>query len=350
MSFRGLIASCTAYLLAMQAWAQPLPDFPDPLGRAGLMAVVLKEKDGQEIILAAGGSNFPDKKLWEGGQKTFYKDIYKLHRVANVWRWTRVGELPAGLLGGAAVATPKADGMIIAGGASAQDHRREVWHISREGQLTRFAEDLPTPRAYAGFTVANNNLILIGGTAQPDATHCLATLTSLDLDDPDKPWRTSNEDPNYARLIPLCGASERLLLWGGGCILSAKDGKPFRSYQENLCHQSPGAQGNDFHGLPGNLAGPAGPGVATHGTLFFVGGDDGTQYGQPTETHPGLGRRILAIDLDTREVSEVGTWPHPVAVAPLVRLGDDLVTVSGETRPGVRTPAVTRWTIPVKYR
>jgi len=50
------------------------------------------------------------------------------------------------------------------------------------------------------------------------------------------------------------------------------------------------------------------------------------------------------------EVTDLGEWPHPVAVAPLLRLGDDLVTVSGEIRPGVRTPKLTRWPIPAKYR
>jgi N-acetylneuraminic acid mutarotase len=50
------------------------------------------------------------------------------------------------------------------------------------------------------------------------------------------------------------------------------------------------------------------------------------------------------------EVQVVDQWPHPVATAPLLRLGDDLVTISGETRPGVRTPACTRWTIPAKLR
>jgi N-acetylneuraminic acid mutarotase len=46
----------------------------------------------------------------------------------------------------------------------------------------------------------------------------------------------------------------------------------------------------------------------------------------------------------------VGQGPTPLTTAPLLRLGDDLVTISGETRPGVRTPACTRWTIPAKLR
>ena len=33
------------------ARAQDLPDLPDPVGRAGMMAAVLREPDGSEVIL-----------------------------------------------------------------------------------------------------------------------------------------------------------------------------------------------------------------------------------------------------------------------------------------------------------
>jgi hypothetical protein len=332
------------------AQAAPLPDLPDPLGRAGMMAAVLREADGSEVIVATGGTNFPDKMPWQGGQRKYHKDILKLARKDSVWSWSKIGELPEGLVGAAFCATPKRDGLVIAGGASAEGHRAEVWLVGLDGKVTRFAESMARPRAYAGFTSANGHLIVIGGIARPEDTAALATLTSLDLDDPDKPWRTTDADPSYGRIIPLVGSGLGKLVWGGGCSLSEKDGKPFRSYHENLAFQSSLDAGNRFHGLPHALAGAAGPGVATATHLFFVGGDDGTQYGHPYETHTGLARRILVMDLETLEVTDLGEWPHPVAVAPLLRLGDDLVTVSGEVRPGVRTPKLTRWPIPAKYR
>ena len=85
-------------------------------------------------------------------------------------------------------------------------------------------------------------------------------------------------------------------------------------------------------------AGAAGPGVLTQTHLFFVGGDDGSQYGHPYETHTGLARRILVMDLESLEVTDVGEWPHPVAVAPLLRLGDDLVDTLIPDRGRVRFP------------
>ena len=343
------VLSLIAVTLAT-AYGEPLPDLPDPLGRAGMMAAVLREADGSEVILATGGTNFPNKPVWQGGQRKFHKEILKLSRQDGVWAWRKIGDLPEGLAGAAFCPTPKDDGLIIAGGAAADGHRASVWRIGLDGEVIHYGPDLPQPRAYAGFTTANGNLIVIGGSAHPDATDALPTLTSLDLDTPGGAWRTTDADPSYGRIIPLVGTGPNLLFWAGGCSLSAKDGKPFRDYHKNLAFQSSLDAGNRFHGLPHTLAGAAGPGVATRTHLFFVGGDDGSQYGQPHETHTGLARRILAIELESLEVTEIGEWPHSVAVAPLLRLGDDLVTVSGEVRPGVRTPKLTRWTIPAKYR
>jgi hypothetical protein len=188
------------------AQVDPLPDLPDPLGRAGMMAAVLREADGSEVIVATGGTNFPDKMPWQGGQRKYHKDILKLSRKDGVWSWHKIGDLPEGLVGAAFCPTPKRDGLVIAGGASADGHRADVWLIGLDGKVTRFAESMTRPRAYAGFTSANGHLIVIGGIARPDDMTTIQTLTSLDLDDPDKPWRTTEVDPSYGRIIPLVGA------------------------------------------------------------------------------------------------------------------------------------------------
>jgi len=134
------------------AQAEPLPDLPDPLGRAGMMAAVLREADGSEVIVATGGTNFPDKMPWQGGQRKYHKDILKLSRKDGVWSWHKIGDLPEGLVGAAFCPTPKRDGLVIAGGASAEGHRADVWLVGLDGKVARFAESMARPRAYAGFT------------------------------------------------------------------------------------------------------------------------------------------------------------------------------------------------------
>ena len=103
----SVLSAFTLLCLALRVVAmEPLPDLPDPLGRAGMMAAVLKDSAGQEVILAAGGSNFPGKMPWEGGTKVFYKDIFLLKQTDGKWSWRKVGELPTPNAYAAFAATP----------------------------------------------------------------------------------------------------------------------------------------------------------------------------------------------------------------------------------------------------
>ena len=49
-------------------WSK-LPSLPDKEGFAAMFAG-LSVDHGGEILLAAGGANFPDKKPWEGDRKS----------------------------------------------------------------------------------------------------------------------------------------------------------------------------------------------------------------------------------------------------------------------------------------
>jgi len=338
---------------ACRAWAasEALPDLPDPLGRAGMMAAVLKDNDGQEVILAAGGCNFPGKMPWDGGTKVFYADVFLLKKSEGKWTWRKVGMLPKPNAYAGFAPTPARDGLVIAGGCNADGHLAEVMVVRLDGRCAAFGPNLPGPRAYAGCFTLGTRLALTGGTPDANATAALGTMTVLDLAQPDAGWKSSDEKEELARILPLVGAAENgTALWLGGCALTADQGKPWRDYRDSLVYSAPQGQGTRFHALATPLAASASPGVAAGTHVFFVGGDDGKHYGKPPATHPGQTANILMVDAETFEIQVVDRWPHPVATAPLLRLGDDLVTISGEVRPGVRTPACTRWTIPAKLR
>lgn len=343
---------CTLLLVGLTTTqaAETLPDIPDPKGRAGMMAAVILDDADRETILAAGGANFPGKPPWEGGTKVFYRDIFLLRQTEGRWSWRKVGELPEPSAYAAFCATPDRRGLIIAGGANGERHLAAVWRVGADGHCQKFAPDLPQPRAYAGFGAVNGALALLGGSRSADATGALGSVAMLRLGQPTEGWRVSEDDPMQARILPLFGGDDSTLIWGGGCGLFAQDGKPARAYLNDLQHANSRQQGAQFHGLATPLAAPAGPGVVVGTGLFFVGGDDGSHDGKPLAEHPGQSRDILHIDLETREPKVVGQWPTSLATAPLLRLGDDLVTISGETRPGVRTPACSTWTIPAKFR
>ncbi len=347
---RILMLLCLAARLAAEA----LPDLPDPLGRAGMMAAVLKDSDGQEVILAAGGSNFPDKMPWDGGTKVFYKDIFLLKKTDGRWTWRKIGQLPTPNAYAAFAATPKRDGLVIAGGCNAEGHLADVVVARLDGTCAPFGPKLNEPRAYAGCFTRGSSLNVSGGTSTPRSTAAEETWTFLGMAsrDPKPNWLYAKapEGFEFDRILPLVGTlDDGTVVWAGGCSLNDDQGQPRRTYHAQIQILKANRK-VATSSLPAPLAASAAPGVAAGRHLLFVGGDDGGHYGKPPATHPGQGRQIVAIDTETLEVQVVDTWPHPVATAPLLRLGDDLVTISGETRPGVRTPACTCWTIPAKLR
>jgi hypothetical protein len=314
-----------------------------------MMAAVVRDARGQECILAAGGANFPQQMPWEGGKKVFYREIFLLEKTPQ-WTWRKIGDLPEPNAYAAFCPSPDQKGLIIAGGANSEHHLTQVLLVQPNGTVSNFSPPLPTPRAYAGFTQIQGTLAIVGGIAQADDTQALDTMTILVLQNPDVGWKTNESDPEQTRILSFMGSSDGVLVWGGGCRLFAQSGQAKRDYLEDLQHVTRQGQGTDFHGLKEKLAAAAGPAVPVNGGFCLVGGDTGSHYGKPPQDHPGHSQQILFIDSDNFNTKVIGTWPTPLATAPLLRLGNDLITISGETKPGVRTPATSHWTLPEKYR
>ena len=342
----------TALLLCLMSRicfsAEQFPDLPDGVGRAGMMAAVVQDVDGNAAILAAGGANFPNAKPWEGGIKKFHRDIFLLHRVHDVWRWEKVGDLPEANAYAACCAMPDGGGMLIVGGVNSQRHLDDVWLVSSSGKVEQCTSRLPSPRAYSGFCVSAGKLRIVGGTASPEAVECISNALIFDLSTTDVGWRIDFESKRCARILPLCGSFSGRVIWGGGCALEERDGKAARVYLGDL-------RGNlGGHGARSALAAPlaacAGPGVEVSGGVIFVGGDDGMYPGSDPKGHPGQSKQVIFLYGETLASVVIGEWPTPLATAPLVRLGNEIVSISGEVRPGVRTPAVSRWLIPSEYR
>jgi hypothetical protein len=345
--------------------AADLPDLPDRVGRAGMMAAVVVMPDGREAILAAGGANFPIRPPWQDGSKVFHREILLLDRAGDGagWRWRQVGSLPEPTAYAAFCGTPDRRGLVVAGGCSAETHRDAVLLIAPDGRVERFADPLPRPLAYAGFCEHRGRLVLVGGTTAPNASAAESRCLSLSLSEPQNGWTAGDADPRMAGILFCCGSVGGRFVWGGGCGLSPGPGGVRRHYRdavfEERClfekasgpesgepvraigERDVGAGGVPTMRLARPLAAAAGPAVPHGRGLLLVGGDDGRFAGPPQE-HPGQSRDVLWLDLETGSCRRVAHWPTPIVTAPLLRLGDHLVTVSGETRPGVRTAAVSR--------
>ncbi|MGE3880717.1 MAG: MFS transporter [Planctomycetota bacterium] len=320
---------------------ESLPELPDAVGRAG-MAVVGFGEEQDLRILAAGGANFPTTPPWIGGRKVFYRDVWLLESTPSGKSWRRIGELAEPIAYAAFAVHP--EGMVIAGGANEHGHSRAVRLVRIDGS-SRPLPPLPTTLAYAAFASARGRLWIIGGQATPQSATAQASLHWLDIARADGTWQT-RQLPAGDRILATAGVLDGVLYAIGGCRLTrGADGVPARTYlRDILAIRIDDLDGRSQPGtliptqLPWPMAASAGPAIAREGTLLFAGADDGSHYGRPPQDHPGQRAEILAFDPRAASVRAIGTLPTGVVTAPLVRSGTSAVVVSGETKPGVRTP------------
>lgn len=335
----GRTCSCWLWCLltvapACALWRE-LPPLPTVLGVAGAFAGVTGD-----ALVVGGGANFPVGFPWQGGTKVWHDAVYLLDSPNGTWR--TLPPLPGPRAYGVSLTTDR--GVLCLGGSDSQRHYAECYRLRWTGQtLEREAlPDLPQPVANACGALVGTVAYVAGGEASPGATAALNTLWALDLDAPLPRWRTLPPCPGGARSLAAAGAVDGNFCLCGGVELSAgADGKPQRRYRADTWLYSPGGEWRRVADLPHPLAAPPSPAALVDGQLLLPGGDDGSKLGfQPVERHPGFNAEVLAFDPRANAWTVVGRTPAPRATAPLVVWRGAPVVVSGEVRPGVRSPQV----------
>lgn len=333
------VLGLVALAVGVQAGGTP-PPIPDAAGRAGMAAGLV---DGG--LLAAGGANFPGADPW-AARKVFHREIYLLRDA----EWTSAGELPRPLAY-AAFATWR-NQLVVAGGCDETSHRAEAWLLGADsdGRATVVPlPPLPEPLAYAAGCVSGDTFYVFGGQLAPDVPAASDAVYALQLDaagrTPAAPWRSVGRIPGGGRILAGAGAKLGTLYLYGGCALAERDGALVRSYTAACAAFDPAATEparawRPLADLPRPLAAMAAPAAVVGDYLVLVGGDDGAHYGKDPKAHPGQRQEILAYDRLADRWESWGRAPEGLATAPLVKRGSELLTVSGELRPRVRTPRV----------
>ncbi len=82
-----------------------------------------------DVILVAGGCNFPDKPASEGGAKRYYSDVYILKDpLSSNPSWQKIGSLPNPVAYGVSVSVP--EGVICIGGTDGEHSFSDVFLLS----------------------------------------------------------------------------------------------------------------------------------------------------------------------------------------------------------------------------
>lgn len=336
----------TSKLIAQPAirWSE-LPPLPGGKGFAGMYAGV-----SHNVLLALGGANFPGAMPWEGGKKKWYPDIYVLEKGKG---WVKAAEkLPVSAGYGVSVSY---DGkVIIVGGSNEEGLLGRVSALEwKDGKITTSEyPPLPVAMANMGGLLMGDVIVVFGGNiagSTAASRECLA----LDLQNPAAGWTALPAWPGPERILPVCARHQgHAYLFGGETTGINARGQPFRDilldgYRLAIARKDHAltASWEKLAPMPrGMSAGGMLLPVLNNDRFLFWGGVDAVTAGYKVpSTHPGIIRSLLYYfpETDTWEyVGEQTAIPARVTL-PVVFWDDQWIYISGEVKPGIRTPAVT---------
>ncbi len=344
------------------------------------------------VLLVAGGANFPDKMPWDGGAKIWWDDIWVLEKTAGgaaKWVEGKPARLPRRLGYGASVSTR--EGVVCIGGSDAERCFADVfllaWDATAREVRSTPLPPLPEPLANMAAALVGRTIYVAGGQHVMKGAVPTSVFWSLDLAQRDRPaefrWRVLPAWPGPARVLPVAAGQrtargEEFFLFSGrvpqagGRTELLKDAYAFDPAKKvwRTLPKIGGGQGVSV------MAGTAAA-VGTDEILLF-GGDRGELFLELEahdlaietlrrtpggaereiqgrlqakrkiyESHPGFGREVFAFDTRRERWRVVGQTPTAIApqvTTTAVKWGEEIVIPSGEIRPGVRTAAVVRVT------
>lgn len=311
------------------------------IGYAGLYAGV-----SNGVLIAAGGTNFPDAPPWKQGKKVWYDRIWVLEPGTEAWRDAGVLDRARAL--GASLTLP--EGVLCIGGGDEKDVFADVF-LLRYDSTTRAVtrEDwpaLPRPVMACSSAVAGGRVYVVGGHEQTAALAGDGPLTevwSIDPSDRAAGWRNEPSIPSAGRFLPVvAGDEDHLYVLSGMARGHTPDGDASLHCTPQVWRLTlTTGRWDRLPDLPrANAAAPSPAPIVDGQILLLGGGVDDSNFGGPMELRPGFPATVLAVDIATRAAREIGQVRSSVVAASVAPWDGGHVVVSGEIKAGVRSPEV----------
>ena len=302
-----------------------MPSLPG-IGLSGLYAGCL---DGKLVV--AGGCNFPDKPVTEGGRKKFYDEIWTLE--GDAWRLS--GHLPAPSAYAAYVS--RGDTLFVIGGADTEGTHDTVWALTEDG-ITAL-QPLPKPIEQAAWCDSPQGIYVAGGLSNGDGSLGVFLFDG-------SVWTEVAQLPRPIVQGIAMVSGGRLCIWGGydpSCRYALTCGYALDP-ESGIWDILPDA-GVTFVGssIVGGFA-FGGCDATVMSDALKLSSDKVREYqSQPQEYYRFRGE-VLRLDADTMEWDRVIESGHLArAGAAVAQVGKQVIFAGGEIKPGVRTPEV--WSI-----
>lgn len=339
-----------------------------------------------QYVYVAGGCNFPDTPVAEGGSKVYYNDIWCLNTEGTMQNWIKIGKLPIPAAYGLSIAYQ--DKVLLIGGNTANGALASVWSMHwQPTKATLVADtlpDLPFGMYNMSGALHGDILYVVGGMVDNIASNI---LLSLELSKPQNGWQILPSFPGSPRIQLQAGIlgkqkAERLYIWGGFTFASHHhpaailcDGY-YYDLQTATWHFAGMVQVDRLHS-PISLGGATSIVLDNH-QMLFVGGvhhekmmkemqivarrllpgyadnhawhqEDATAlktYLSQPPAYYAFNDRLLLFDLDQNRWITLDQNPcYALAGATILQSQKAFYLLNGEVKPGVRTPLCWRITL-----
>lgn len=314
---------------------EALAPLPDAEGFAGAYAGV----HGGALVVA-GGANFPEKPLWEGGAKRWTDRVFVLDAPDAVWKEEK--PLPKPLGYGATVSLP--EGIMLIGGSNADGAQSDCYLLTVNNGALSCKPLAPLPKPLTGHAaVLLHGLVYVcGGSFAPgeqDAQNLLWVY-----DPASDAWRDGSPLPARGRFLhQMAVVGDSLYVLGGIGLKPGENGRQERDMLTEAWRYNEATGWSPLAALPRFCAAAPTPAPVFGDKIYLLGGDDATVRGYTPQTHPGFHSASLCYTPASDAWEEAGPVAAARAVLPCTVWNNMAIIVNGEQRPGKRSNEV--WSI-----
>jgi len=326
-----------------------------------------------DVLIVAGGANFPGKMPWEGGAKYYSKEIHILQRAAGQFHWNinNRSELPEAIAYCGNTVTEL--GLVYAGGENEKGLSSKAyllnWNVMLNKVEIKHLPDLPSAMTNLALTHIGNVVYAVGGDEKSTSSNA---FLSLDLEDNAAEWTPLPNLPvalaNAVVVTQKEHGNTNIYVIGGRTKKPSGISElhntvysyhPKSRVWKSCSRISDGRQAINYS---------AGAGIAVgKNQILLLGGDNGHTFHQ-IETyisqisksdskeekekltaeknalsiyHKGFYKGMLLYNTETNKWMKIGELPFPAQVTTTARMWEGKIVLSnGEIKPGVRTPNI----------
>jgi len=358
---------------------EDLPPGKDMVIQPGLASPFAGVSNG--ALVAIGGCNFPDVPVFDDGKKKYYADIFVLEHPDSLWKSSTNYPFPVAY--GASVTLP--EGLLCIGGKNDQTEFSEV-HLARWNtelnaiELERWP-DLPFTLSEHATALVDNYIYVAGGSANGQLANRFLRL-DMNRKGSDKfTWEELPDFPGPARLQAIAigqhAAEEAHFYLIAGSSYPVDSQQPLITtdaldFNPKTNMWSVLGQIKTDENYSYSLHGGSGIPIGVH-HMIFIGGVNRQIFHDAWEKERKLQKAennsdtvkistikkdiknyfiqspnfykfnpdILAYHTITNTWTKIGQYPYQApAGAPMVKWRDGFAVISGEIKPGVRSPHV----------